>query len=176
MEMEETMKSAVRQENEERDKRIARQNNSRPVQVQQQVVYETKKEEKPMYVSGDGKIRIFVCNYWKDFNENGVLDLEECVGINNNFKQKDVICPVVQIFNSKGKKYEQRLYGPKGQKIEVLCFDRILPLEDQAITPYTQELLKILKKELSEAGVGAFKQVVYIDDKYTGSFEFTIEE
>lgn len=132
-------------------------------------------EQKPMYISPDGNIKIFVCNYGKDFNGDGEMNLEEFVGISTKFKRGDFICPVVQVFENKGKNYRQVFYDSTGKEIKELTFSCILPLNGLTLHSGNEEQLKVVKKALDGARAGAFKQVVYLDDKYAGSWEFTIE-
>jgi len=62
-------------------------------------------------------IESFVCNYWSDKNEDGIMNKDEFIGIKNNYRvgDDDKIMFVCRFINSrKGAKYRIKIYTPAG--------------------------------------------------------------
>jgi len=115
----------------------------------------------------------FACNYWKDFNGNGLGDYpDEYVGIKNKFRDNEKIILVSHDEKSRKEQlWKIEIYSPHGEKIH----------ESKEILPYNGIAMKTGEENdmmnwlIQNGGYVSYKTVWYLDDKYNGSTEFEIE-
>jgi len=114
----------------------------------------------------------FACNYWKDFNNNGIGDYpDEYVGIKNKFRDDEKIILVSHDEKAKkGQLWKIELYNPSGEIIHK--GKRVLPYSN--VVMKTGENVNMMNRLIQNSSYGNFKAVWYLDDKYTGSTEFEI--
>ena len=123
-------------------------------------------------VSPQPRTYFFTCNYFKDFNNDGVGDYpNEFVGIKNRFRDDEKI--VLVSYDEKSKKgqlVKWEIYNPSGKLIGT----------DQTIYQYNGNTWRVGENFdttgwlIQNGGYGNFKAVWYLDGKYTGSTEFEI--
>jgi len=140
-------------------------------------VNEPKQEKKPLDRTLKNKIKIFTCNYWKDFNNNGFFNPEEYVGIKNKFRENEKVGLIVRLPMSRiEKKYlNLKIFGPKGELVYYNS-SRVSNKLSNNIVFYYGDKVNLLDDILDEGGFGAYKAVAYLDGKFICSHEFEVIE
>lgn len=113
---------------------------------------------------------LFTCNYWKDFNENGITDSFEFVGVKNKFKKNERM--VLVCYEMRGKECEYKIYSPSGEEI----YKTKIELPNYPVTNRCGGEGDLMEGLLKKSGVGNYKAVLYIDGKLNGMCEFEIVE
>jgi hypothetical protein len=109
----------------------------------------------------------FICNYMKDFNEDGNFDYkEDFVGLGKiNFKANESLTPFAKIGNYKGK-LTLKVYNPKGDEIGSKSIE---------ISPYNLGVFNIsIENAIENFGEGTYTSAFYWNDRFWNKHSFDL--
>jgi len=117
---------------------------------------------------------LFTCNYYKDFDRDGLMGYpEEYVGIKNKFKKDEKIILVVGPYGKTNIDWILEIYNPKGEKIMQYSDTFTHPAMTQSIGNNEDDLMPAL---LERGGLGTYKVSAYVNNKMVGLHEFEVIE
>lgn len=103
------------------------------------------------------------CNYWQDFNGDGLMDDKELVGVKDTFSLHERVTFIAKFFNQKGAKGRVRFYSPDGKVALETDFDVTL-----------DNHVSMMEINSSAKTPGTWACTWYIDGTHVGTTQITI--
>lgn len=115
------------------------------------------------------KKSFFACNYWKDFNGNGVAEPEEFVGVKNRFNEDEKINVIAyNVSGNSGEDLKTKIYNPSGE----LIYESVDPLRNGGNA--IQKKIDNTKEFAQRYGYGDYKTTFWKNGEYVGATDFEI--
>jgi len=115
----------------------------------------------------------FACNYWKDFNNNGMADYpDEFVGIKTKFRKNEYMVLCGYLINNPAGDLITKIYNSKGNEIDTVK-DQQVPSNTSRVIGGNFDFSNWL---IERGGLGTYKAVWYLNNNFIGSTEFELTE
>lgn len=112
----------------------------------------------------------FTCNYWKDFNNDGIPDDNEFVGVKKRFRKGETL-RIIGI-TTRGGQGRLVVNGPNGNSLH----DTEFSIEGPRSLGTKDSDWNWVEPILNKGGIGNYSAVWYLDRKFIGSSEFEVYE